>query len=482
MASCEAALGDLAASSDTFARAMEIADRANAPPFVRIQMQVPVEHAVVRGQGFEIMAVALEALAAQHADENRFAMAAVRAAAAAFHAWTGQAEDALRLLTSVTPAIERAPGNASIYTLVIGCAAETLWALGRTEAIEVIERNLREKTLALDFRYPHVDARLSLARLLALQARYDEASEWFASARAVLDEQGARPLRARTDLDEALMYLRRGAAGDAQRAAPLLEAAIEQFQAIGMPGWIKRAEELLRDSQQSTVDTQEDRDHGARGIHPETRDQTLGTNLFRKEGDYWSIAFDGGAFRLKDAKGLHYLAHLLRHPGHEFHALDLMMQACPEQSRRACPEPRRRVSGAGAGVSDADHQGPRSTDQGPLLDAEAKADYRRRLDDVRDELAEAEQNSDLGRAAKARQEIELITEQLAAAVGLGGRDRPTGAAAERARLAVTKGIKAALQKIRANQPELARYFATSIKTGYFCSYTPDPERSQPWAL
>jgi hypothetical protein len=42
----------------------------------------------------------------------------------------------------------------------------------------------------------------------------------------VLDEKGARPLRAIVDYDEALMYARRGEPGDAAHARPLLDAAL----------------------------------------------------------------------------------------------------------------------------------------------------------------------------------------------------------------------------------------------------------------
>ena len=45
--------------------------------------------------------------------------------------------------------------------------------------------------------------------------------------------------------------------------------------------------------------------------------------MFRKEGEYWTVGCGGKSFRLKDSKGLGYLAHLLRHPGVEFHVLDL---------------------------------------------------------------------------------------------------------------------------------------------------------------
>ena len=120
--------------------------------------------------------------------------------------------------------------------------------------------------------------------------------------------------------------------------------------------------------------------------------------------------------------------------------------------------------------------------QGALLDAQAKTAYKRRLAELREELAEAEANSDIGHATRARKEIAVISEQLAAAVDLGGRDRPGAADAERARLAVTKGIKAAIEKIRASDSALGRHLATSVKTGYFCSYAPDPQRLVTWML
>jgi hypothetical protein len=54
-------------------------------------------------------------------------------------------------------------------------------------------------------------------------------------------------------------------------------------------------------------------------------------------------------------------------------------------------------------------------------------------------------------------------------------------AAERARLAVTKRIKAALTKIRAANPALARHLSGAITTGYFCSYTPKADPPTSWS-
>ena len=122
---------------------------------------------------------------------------------------------------------------------------EALWRLDSKEFADVLERNLREKTLAPDFRYPSVDARRALAQLCALTGRFEEAREWFDRARSVLEEQGARPLRALVDFDEAWMGVRRGQ--QRERALALLGAARAQFEAIGMSGWVRRAEELRRD-------------------------------------------------------------------------------------------------------------------------------------------------------------------------------------------------------------------------------------------
>ena len=127
---------------------------------------------------------------------------------------------------------------------MVYCAIEVVWILDCLDHADVFERKLREKTLVPDFRYPHTDARLALARLCALTGRFDEAREWFENARSVLDEQGARPLCAITDFDEAWMEVRRGRVANRERALALLDAARGPFESIGMPGWLRRAEAL----------------------------------------------------------------------------------------------------------------------------------------------------------------------------------------------------------------------------------------------
>lgn len=115
-----------------------------------------------------------------------------------------------------------------------------------------------------------------------------------------------------------------------------------------------------------------------------------------------------------------------------------------------------------------------------MLDAQAKAEYKCRLNELRQDLNEAERFNDPSRRIKVQNEIQAITDHLATAVGVGGGDRKTSSDVERARSAVTKCIKKAIQKIGDTIPSLGYHLAARIKTGYFCSYNPHPERPVNW--
>jgi hypothetical protein len=112
---------------------------------------------------------------------------------------------------------------------------------------------------------------------------------------------------------------------------------------------------------------------------------------FRQEGEYWTIIYEGALFRLRDSKGLRYLAHLLSHPGEHIRAGDLIAVA-------------------------------------------------------------------------------------------GGRTGDAEPNAERARVAVTKRIKASVTKIGVLHPALAVCLSTRIKTGYFCLYIGDSDKRHAWAV
>ena len=245
IARCLTVLGELAEARSFYERGVALTERLPGPSTHAQQLgAASAEMSIAHGGGLRASVAMVEALLEQDAPEMRWTRAGVLAAGARIFAQAGREDEALAVLARALPAIQRTPVGDNNLTWVICDSAWALWILERTDNIDVIERNLREKVVGPDLRYPMRDGRTALARLCALQGRHDEASRWFAEARMVLEEDGARPQRAIVDYDEALMLARRAADGDRERALPLLDAAMRQFSEIGMTGWVRRAEEL----------------------------------------------------------------------------------------------------------------------------------------------------------------------------------------------------------------------------------------------
>jgi tetratricopeptide (TPR) repeat protein len=278
----------------------------------------------------------------------------------------------------------------------------------------------------------------SAARYLGVLAttlhRPEEADRHFEDALAMNIRLGARPLVAWTRADHGGLLLALGSKGDRARAGELLDAAERTAVELGMPRLRARLARMPR------------------AAPPPRTAPVAGTSaVLRRDGTNWMVAYAGRAFTLPDMKGLGYLATLVASPGREFHAFDL---------------------GGGNDLGDA----------GELLDAEAKARYKARLADLREEIEEAQRFNDLERAARAEHEIGFLTDELGRAVGLGGRTRRAGSAAERARLNVGRALSAALKRIGAQERALGEHLTATVRTGLFCSYNPDPRLPVRWEL
>jgi hypothetical protein len=189
---------------------------------------------------------------------------------------------------------------------------------------------------------------------------------------------------------------------------------------------------------------------------------------FRREGDYWSIVFEERTVRVRDLKGMRYLAHLLAHPGREFHVLDLVAAetgVAPVECGQAA--------------------GPlRSTlgDAGELLDTNAKNAYRRRLAEIEEDIEQARAFGDAERAEQANAERDFLVRELSRAVGLGGRDRRAASASERARVGVTRALRKAIAQIAEHHPQLGEHLDRAIRTGTSCAYRPDSRAAAGWRL
>lgn len=196
---------------------------------------------------------------------------------------------------------------------------------------------------------------------------------------------------------------------------------------------------------------------------------------FRREGEYWTIGIGHDVVRLRDTSGLRYLAALLRQPDAELHALLLAgaEQGGPLATGTATGEVAARQAGLAVDEAAEAHE---------LLDEQARAAYRRQLTDLREHLAEAERFNDRDRCEALGREIEFLSRELARAVGLHGRARPGSTRAERARLNVTRAIRSAIRRIGAANRDLGLYFDTTIRTGAFCVYNPDPRVPVSWTF
>jgi hypothetical protein len=190
-------------------------------------------------------------------------------------------------------------------------------------------------------------------------------------------------------------------------------------------------------------------------------------NLFRREGDYWTVIFEGQTVRVRDLKGMHYLARLLADPGRELHVLDLVAAetGSPASVDRS---PAARLPRSGFG------------DAGAMLDARAKDAYARRLAEIDDDIDQARALGDDERAAQADAERDFLVQELSRAVGLGGRDRRAASASERARVAVTRAIRQAMTRVADHHPQLGEHLTRTIRTGTYCAYSPDPRAPAEW--
>jgi hypothetical protein len=114
-----------------------------------------------------------------------------------------------------------------------------------------------------------------------------------------------------------------------------------------------------------------------------------------------------------------------------------------------------------------------------VLDPQARAAYNR-LAELRAELDEAQTFNDQGRIERVQSEIDSLFQILTQTVGLEGRASKIRSVAEQTRINVTRTIKAAIRKIREHHPALGQHLATTIKTGVYCSYTPDTRLPIKW--
>jgi len=263
-----------------------------------------------------------------------------------------------------------------------------------------------------------------LGLLAARLGRPDDAVTHFEDAIELAERIGARPALARglVELGEALT--RRGGHGDARRAADLLRRGRDLAGELGLTALVRRL---------ATAP-----DHWS----------------LQPDGDGWLLRAGPEQARLADSRGVRQLRALLAAPRRDIAALDLA----------------------------ADGAGLRAPAAPPVLDAAATASYRRRLGELAAELDAADAAGDAGRASRAEAERQWLLAELRRATGLGGRARRVTNESERARVNVTRTLRAAIGHIGTAAPQAGAHLRASVRTGLECRYDPAPGGPSRWSL
>ncbi|OXM49446.1 ATP-binding protein [Amycolatopsis alba] len=276
---------------------------------------------------------------------------------------------------------------------------------------------------------------LWLGRLDLAQERWNDAAERLRDA-----VRSAERLRAAAWAAEAKSWLAkallgRNLEGDASAAAVLLSEVDREAGALGMRQVVNRVARTRKDTRAPAAPTAE----------------------FRRDDAVWTLRFDGVTTHLPDSKGLRDLHFLLGRPGSEVTAVRLLDPAGGEVVVAA-----------------------KSLGGDAVLDDEAKARYRTRLDQLDELIDTATELGQDARAAALDRERDALLAELRSAAGLGGRTRRLGDEAERARKTVTARIRDTLRKLDEQHPALATHLRASVTTGSSCRYA--PEDKVPWRL
>jgi tetratricopeptide (TPR) repeat protein len=329
------------------------------------------------------------------------------------------------------------------------------------------------------------DDRLRAADLLAVLVDTELAAGDLAAATAACDDLVARAegldvagLQARIAAVRARVL---AAGGDVAGAIRTVETALDRLPAAGVP--LVRATLLIelarlhdRAGNRAAARVEASRASAALAgldvvVGPD--DLALLQRLTAAKGDSrpaatlrrnergWVVACGDIQCPLPDTKGLRYIAELVRNPGVERHALDLVD----------------RVEGVTAGV---DRR--RLGDAGELLDTQARTAYRHRIEALRAEIEDALDMGAEDRAETLQAELDQLVGQLAQAFGLGGRSRRASSATERARLNVTRALRSATARLGEIVPEAAAVLDQRLRTGIYCAYEPDENDPLRWVV
>jgi len=194
--------------------------------------------------------------------------------------------------------------------------------------------------------------------------------------------------------------------------------------------------------------------------------------VFRQDGDFWTIVYQGKRLPPMKGKSLRYIAFLLQHSRQAFRTPSAFVAAVEKKDASIIAEPHHKLAEELLANGNMSKRGEMGT--GPLLDTRAKRELEQRRDDLNERL-EAHNFDNPGQAAEMREEIDSINAYLASNTGLGGKSRKSSDLNEKARQAVSQAIHRSLKEINKHHPGLADHLRRTLTPlKYPLCYSPDP--------
>ena len=339
-------------------------------------------------------------------------------------AWIGAPDDEIRAIIAALP-------DAAIAEQINSVGlAESAWALADASLAARIAPTVgaygeRWVTYWLDSEIAEAPITRLRAYLAALVGSWDDCERHFAHALGAVEAVGRRSMAARMRFELGDLFVRLG--HDLERARALVATARDEAAGQGLVELVALV----------------DRRH-PRGSAPPVRATQPPRFALVLEGEYYAVTTARGTLRFKSSRGMQYLAALVERPHVEVHVLELV------------------------GSADRADRG----DAGPLVDGQAVRAYRERLAALRDQVETAELLGDGDRAERARSEMEAIAAELQRSTGKAGRARRADSAVDRARSAVQRRVKDALDRIAEADADLGTWLRRCVHTGNYCSYRP----------
>jgi tetratricopeptide (TPR) repeat protein len=309
----------------------------------------------------------------------------------------------------------------------------------------------------------------ALGELATTLGRDGDATRHLDDALRAHRRMDAAPWVARTQHLQAALLGRSGRPEDLEAAEDAARTAATTAATLGMLELQQRSDRLLGEltSRTASASVVVGPELGRSSDAP-SRPAGRRPGEFRRHGEYWTIALDGEVVHLRDSTGLRHLAELVARPGREVHVLDLVAAVSGVAPDRVSPT---HAAEVGLRVDML-----RSAPETP--DGLARTAYRRRIQELQEEIEVAETRGEPALAAERRGEQQLLAGELGRSLGLGSR-RPSPEI-ERARIAVTNALRRSVRRMAQSGPQLAAHFDRALRTGRFCAYAPPPADAVDW--